>query len=559
MTSNTGPLLHRYLEQVDRHVALLIAAPELHSTQQELLRSVVRLQQSRATSRLANPIALPYLIARAWGRDLDEQTEQIGAFCLLYVLSLDLFDDVQDHDLAGKPHELAGMPIAVNDALTLFFLALKALHRAIELEPDPARRLEYSRVLDRATLLAAGAQHRDLAGLHLAGTRADLVAMQQAKTSSGGLFTELGALLAGCDEANRARYRRIGECLTLIAQICDDLRDIYGKATSPDLANATSTYPLACLRECTPAATRLRFDELRKDLPASLPAIRQLLYDAGVVQRSAEAMEQFREELHRLVVSTGNLSGYHRLLLEVIDGLASAVFDPPALEVSASLFTPEGGWHDQVRGELAAFVDRMRPHLPPQAPQLRPWHLPQWMFRADQNVVYYPDLEDLGEEILPFQQALLGGDDRSEVERLVKRQLPAVLAHEVFHCWRHASGRLTEDHWHEEWAANRLAVAYARQYCPEALDVGLSIASRVRERFPEALDPVALSILDSCHQDRSGERQGYGMDLEPMAVVTLEMVRQLAADEPKLENTVHELLVREGAATPLGQESCLLA
>jgi geranylgeranyl pyrophosphate synthase len=527
---------------VDHHVDDLIAAPELHPSQQDLLRRVVRAQPTRAANPWANPVALPYLIARAWGRDPDEQTLHIGAFCLLYMLSLDLFDDVQDHDLAGKPHEQAGVPIAVNDALTLLFLALKALHRAIELEPNVARRLEYSRVLDRATLLASGAQHCDLAGVHRGSTREDVLAMQQAKTSSAGLFTELGALLAGCDAPDRVRYRRIGECLTVIVQICDDLRDVYGKAVSPDLANDTSTYPVACLRECAKVADQRRFDQLRQDLPRSLPEIRQLFYDAGVVQNSAQAMEQFREEIHELVMATGNHSGYHRLLLEVIDGVTSAVFEPPRLEISAPLMAPEGGWHDQVRCELATFIRRMQPFRPPPAPGLRPWHLPQWMFRADQYLVLYPDLEDLAAEVLPFQQVLSGIEEPHEAERMVRRQLPAILAHEMFHCWRKASGRLTSDHWHEEWAASRLAVAYAHEHCPDALELSLVTASRVVARFPEALDAVAASILDSCHQDCSNQRRGYGMGLTQIAVVSLEMVRRLAATPPCLSTTVEELL-----------------
>ena len=541
--ASSPPRLNRYLEQVSQRIDVWIASPELHGSQKELLGQVLELQRARvAANPLGNPVALPYLIASAWGRELDEQSAQVGAFCTLYMLSLDLFDDVQDQDLEGKPHERVGAPIAINDALTLFFLALKALHRAIELETDPERRLDYARVLDRATLLAAGAQHCDLAGLYTGATRKDVLAMQQAKISSAGLFTEMGALLAGCGPEDRVRYREIGEHLATLVQIGDDLRDIYGKKFSPDLANGTSTYPLACLRDCGSTAVQSRFDELRRSLPASLPAIRELLYDAGVVQQSAEAMEQFREEIHRLIAETGNQSGYHRLFLQVIDSLVSSIFEPPTLEVSAPLYVPRGSWHDRVRAELETFLERMAPYAPPPAPELRPWHLPQWMYHADQNRIYYPDLDDLGEEILPFQQELLGTTDLAQLDRLVRRQLPIVLCHEMFHYWRDASGRLSNDHWHEEWAANRLAVAYARQYCQDVLDYGLSLASEVLQRFPNCLDDEARTLLDSCQEDRSGQRQGYGMGLLPMAVVTLEMVRRLAAERPSLSDAVAQLL-----------------
>jgi hypothetical protein len=184
----------------------------------------------------------------------------------------------------------------------------------------------------------------------------------------------------------------------------------------------------------------------------------------------------------------------------------------------------------------------MRPYGAPNAPRLRPWHLPQWMYWADEDTLYYPDLEDLRAEILPFQQRLLGVEDTSEVERLVRQQLPAVLAHEMFHCWRGASGRLTCDHWHEEWAANRLAVAYAQEHCPNELATVLGIASHVLERCSEALDDTALQILQTCQEDRSRERQGYGMSLESMAIVTLKMLRRLALEKPELVRTLRELL-----------------
>jgi hypothetical protein len=73
----------------------------------------------------------------------------------------------------------------------------------------------------------------------------------------------------------------------------------------------------------------------------------------------------------------------------------------------------------------------------------------------------------------------------------------------------------------------------------------LLIASRVLARFPEALNPAARRILDTCHEDRSGERESYGMELQPMAVVALEMVRRLAAEKPDLASSVRELLAAD--------------
>ena len=69
--------------------------------------------------------------------------------------------------------------------------------------------------------------------------------------------------------------------------------------------------------------------------------------------------------------------------------------------------------------------------------------------------------------------------DMTEVTRILWEQVPAVLAHEMFHYWRHVAGCITEDYWHEEWAANQLAVAYARQYANDVLVASVQLAERI--------------------------------------------------------------------------------
>jgi geranylgeranyl pyrophosphate synthase len=530
-------------------VAEAIRRLDCHPSQRALLEaSTERLAAACRSNPLSNPLSLAGLIVAGWNREWDRQASEVGAFCLLYIGSLDLFDDVQDDDLDGKPHQDAGAPIAINSALTLLFLALDALRRAIELEPEAPAQAEYLALFNRVSLAAATGQHVDLLGEAGSLSPDDVLAMQQAKTSSVALVAECGALLARCGEENRARYRVVGESLAQLVQIVDDLRDIFGKEVSPDLATNRITYPIACFRERANLAELKRFDALVTELPGSLPQIRELLYEAGVVEDCAVTLERLRRDIHHAIVETGNTSGHHRLLLSVVDGLVSAIYEPDPIAESAPLWQPRGGWHDLVRAERDRFVARMRPLGLPDPPRFEPWHLPQYLYEPDKNVIYYPDLEELGEQILPFQAELLGTDDLEELREIISAQLPVVLAHEMFHFWRNATGRLTYDSWHEEYAANRLAVGYAQRFCPRTLQSALELARRVRERFPQLLDAHADATLERCASYRTDG--GYGMEMLQTAVVHLEMVTRLAAEAPDFQQDLQNLVARE-ARSPL--------
>jgi hypothetical protein len=163
------------------------------------------------------------------------------------------------------------------------------------------------------------------------------------------------------------------------------------------------------------------------------------------------------------------------------------------------------------------------------------------MYVPDKRTIFYPDIEGLAGEILPFQAMLLGESDFDEVSRILYEQLPAVLAHEMFHFWRHACGRLTRDHWHEEWAANRLAVAYSSIHEPRALASSLVLGERVLSRLPERIDEQAEQVLRRCPAPHPGAA-GYAMDIVSVAVVTLEMIRRLADEQPLWPDVLAELL-----------------
>jgi hypothetical protein len=396
-------------------------------------------------------------------------------------------------------------------------------------------------------LLAASGQHLDLLGHQGTTSPEQVLAMQRAKTSSVALVAECGALLGGCSEENRARYRTIGEKLTLVVQIVDDLRDIYGKDNSPDLSTGKMTYPLACFLEKTSKAEQETLVGLVEELPESLPTLRKLLLQQGVVADCAVTVDRLRAEIHHEMARTENQAAEQRLLLSVVDNLAASLYETQPVAETAHLWRPTGEFNDQVRRAWSELISRLAPLGLSDPPTITPWHLPHYMYEPSCRTIHYPDLDGLPDEILPFQAELLATRDEEAITQTLTNQMPAVLAHEMFHFWRDATGRLTEDSWHEEYVANRLAVGYLRLYAPDLLQAAQRIARSVVARFSTLIDHPAEQILDRCQSP--GPASGYEMDMKKVAIVQLEMVLRLAEQQPDLVADVRRFLTPDNTVT----------
>ena len=538
--------LKSFIESVYQRVEIAIKNPQFDLSQQQLLRATLNTCYQKA---LHNPqgdvLAIFYLIVKAWRDEFGEQAEQLGVFCLLYILALDLFDDVQDEDLAGKSHEQAGAAIAINNALTLFVLSLKALHEAIQLEPDKAYCFEYLNLFHRVALLASSGQHKDLMGAAGALSPDSVLAMQQAKTSSLSLVAECAALFARCGEENIQRYRCLSEQMCQLLQVVDDTRDIFGKRFSPDLATKKITYPLACFLDLASVDQKAQYEKLVANLPGSLKGIRALLYSSGAIKRCAETIERLRLSIHDQLAATGNTCAAHRTLLHIVDTLAGSLYVTPAIESSRSIVQPEGLWHQQVRELALEFTTNLKAFNPPSIPSLLPWHLPQWMYDPKRQVIYYPDLEGQPEEVVPLQAALMQTDDLETVRSQLVAQAPVIMAHEFFHYWRDFSGNLTGDSWFEEWAANRLAIAYVKIYYPHLIAETLALANQVLELYPSPMSQRAQQILETFFVPGYTARENstsYEVDLTEIALIQLAMCQRLYAEESSLEQVVCQFL-----------------
>lgn len=555
---NLNPInLAAYLEATFGRVEQTLRSPLFDDTQRDLLsETFARYRQRSAANPFSDPLAIFYFVVKAWRAELDEQGNHLGAFCLLYVLALDLIDDVQDHDLADKPHAQVGPAIAVNSGLTLLFLGLEALTEAIRFEPDAERRMSYLSLFNRISLLAVSGQHRDLMGRTAAHSPEQVLAMQQAKTSSLSLVAESAALYAGCDEYALAVYRRAAECMVQIVQIVDDLRDVFGKPFSPDLATGKLTFPLACFLESATEEQTAEFEAAIAAMPDTMPLLRTLMYEAGAVQRSAETVERFRLDFHRALASLGSAAPTHRTWLHLVDTLAGSLYEVGMKEESCFILCPEGKWHEQVRSLAHDLVSKLAPFGPPNVPTLLPWHLPQWMYEPGRRVIFYPDLEGQSEEVLPLQGTLMGMSDLEIIRGVLEDLAPVVMAHEFFHFWRDTSGKLSGDAWYEEWAANRLAVAYVTSYHQELIGKTLDLANRVLSRNPDGLSArgqaILTRLLEPGFQPHS-QPLGYEVGLSEMALIQLAMVTHLYQEDLSLDAEIAKLLAPCRERLPLPQ------
>jgi geranylgeranyl pyrophosphate synthase len=538
--------MRELLAATARRVDGAIDRADLPAGQGELLkRAVNSLRASQQHSPLANPVILFWLVVRAWRRPVNDAALAVAAFCEFYVLSLSLFDDIQDEELAGTAFAATGPAIAINSALLFLCIGLGELRVAMELEPDPRRKLEYLRVFNETSLRAGSGQYLDLLGGEASRAATDVMSMELTKTSSTRLLCELAALFAGCDPETVERYRHVGEQIALLAQIVGDVSDLFSGQVSRDLSMRKVTYPIACFLELAGAPGESEIAALRDAMPSSLPALRARLYESGTIKKVAGALETVRAALHAEVAATRNYSAAHRTLLFGLDALCRKIYRTPDLPCSEALFRPEGAWHIRVRALSRQFAERMSGFAALELPRLEPWHLPQWMYDPEQRLIYYPDVEGQPEETVTFQAALLATDDLGEAMDVVETVAPAVMAHEMFHYWRDFTGRLSRDLWLEERIANSLALAYCQAFEPEVFRHVVGIAQSIEARWEGEITAPGRQILTGLLGE--GPRSavtGYGVGARELAVIHLALIARLAERLQPLEVLVAEHLAR---------------
>lgn len=77
---------------------------------------------------------------------------------------------------------------------------------------------------------------------------------------------------------------------------------------------------------------------------------REILYRSGALEAVAEFVEGQRKAFHAAIAGLGAGSSAARDWVHAVDALASTLYPPPALEATRFLLSPDGMWHERVRG-----------------------------------------------------------------------------------------------------------------------------------------------------------------------------------------------------------------
>lgn len=504
--------------------------PRFTAHQAELLTRTVEFYfQAASGDDWAHPLGLFHASYRMFADTVDEKGLLVAESCSYFLLSLDLFDDVQDEDLEGKHYQAEGPAVATNSALALLFLAQDALRRAAELEPIEARRLACLRVVNRISLLAIGAQHQDLTSSASHPSPVEVLQMHAGKTSAVRMVAECGALAAGAPLDIAETVGRFGSQLAVLTQIVDDVRDVFGKSQSPDLRSNKATYLRACFDARASEAELAEYARLRERLddPASLDAIRALYAESGALDACAVAAEDARVEMHHLLATIPAPNPHKRILLSVVDSLANLLFVPEPVTESGAIFCERSGFGVRVSEQVDLFRDRFEGAFEANV-RIEPWHRPFFLYEPGANLVHYPDLEDLKEETLPAYGALFDGDENQALEYL-SRTLPLLVAHELFHAWRDQVSRLGSDAWHEEYVANALALAYLRTFDSESHHRVIAACEAIRSRaLPENGELRVREILA-----RASAGMSTGVDYDTSLLETAHVHAQMCLDMPR--------------------------
>ncbi len=195
------------------------------------------------------------LSCAAAGGDWRQAAPAAAAIELLHNFTL-IHDDIQDNSPTrrGRPTlwQLWGIAQAINSGDAMFALAHTALYRLADRGVDAAVVVAAARRFDHTCLLLTKGQYHDMRFE----TRDDVtvdeyIGMIGGKTAALlALCGELGALVAGADEATTAHFGAFARDLGLAFQVKDDILGIWGdeatigKSAATDVETRKKTLPV---------------------------------------------------------------------------------------------------------------------------------------------------------------------------------------------------------------------------------------------------------------------------------------------------------------------------
>jgi geranylgeranyl diphosphate synthase type I len=232
-----GPeVLFRYRDAIEREVSKTLPASD--SKIDEMLRFALGwTDEGMPTLGKSLRPTFCLLACESLGGDLDIALPVAVAIELVHSFSL-IHDDIEDgdtvrHHRSSLWHEYGQGP-AVLAGAALWTVAYETLSRAHERGLSAERTLKARKVLNDACREMIEGQHQDLTyELRTDVTLNEYLEMVERKSAALlGASVELGALVAGADEEEAARFATFGREIGLAFQIRDDILGIWGEGTA---------------------------------------------------------------------------------------------------------------------------------------------------------------------------------------------------------------------------------------------------------------------------------------------------------------------------------------
>src|SRR5665648_473102 len=240
---------------------------------------------------------------------------QAAAAVELMILSLDIFDDLQDQDNFSVPWTKIDHAIAMNIATGLLMLSTKALEQT---SFEQNRKVMANDYLNTWVLKAINGQHIDL--MNLIESEEDYIKMVREK--SGSLMASaclVGTALAS--EKNHDSITKYAEHIGIIAQIKNDINDICRWDEKNDLINKKKTLlTLYLLKNQQPRYqfTRDYFSGklMKEELIKNKTKIQELIEKSGALEYARVIMRLNQLQAIELIDSMGIVQKWKEKLLQ---------------------------------------------------------------------------------------------------------------------------------------------------------------------------------------------------------------------------------------------------
>ncbi|KRF39782.1 hypothetical protein ASG93_22710 [Paenibacillus sp. Soil787] len=171
---------------------------------------------------------------------------RLAAVTELVILTLDIMDDLQDQDQVGKPWMQCSQAVTLNAVMALFMGFVGELGH---LQVKDKMLVEVSKIISRSI----NGQQKDIT--NAISTVDDYLMMTQEK--SGSLFQLacfMGYSLLACTEETIEQIHQLADCIGLIHQIQNDMRDLTRLDVKNDVIGKKRTLPVLYLLSIDDAA-----------------------------------------------------------------------------------------------------------------------------------------------------------------------------------------------------------------------------------------------------------------------------------------------------------------